>query len=253
MRSLDYAVLTQNIIQWIKDYIHSAGAEGVVVGLSGGIDSSVTAALCTKALGKRNIIGLNLPCESFERDEDPNLMSKVLDIQYHKFDLTPTYKDLIKLVESEITTNKLAKGNIKPRLRMSVLYLIAQSKGSYLVAGTGNRTEIAIGYFTKYGDGGVDFEPIGDLYKYEVREIAKLLEIPHQIIEKPPSAGLWKGQTDEAEIGLSYEMLDEIIYHIDYNLDLKGFREEDIRKVQKMMKKSQHKQRMPPLFRVDKI
>jgi NAD+ synthase len=146
--------------------------------------------------------------------------------------------------------NKLAKANTKPRLRMIMNYYIGQSFGDFLVVGTGNRTEIAIGYFTKYGDGGVDFEPIGDLYKCEVRKIAKVLELPEKIINKPPSAGLWVGQTDEGEIGLKYDIIDEILYRIDNNLDFDGLNEQDVNKVKKMVNLAQHKNKMPSIYKI---
>ncbi len=107
-----------------------------------------------------------------------------------------------------------------------------------------------IGYFTKYGDGGVDFEPIGSLYKCEVREIAKILDIPNQIIEKPPSAGLWEGQTDEGEIGITYDDLDEIIYRIDYNLSLEDLDRDIVEKTKRMINSAEHKNKMPPIYKI---
>ena len=148
-------------------------------------------------------------------------------------------------------SNQIAKANLKPRLRMMAMYFVSQSLGSLLVAGTGNRTELAIGYFTKYGDGGVDIEPIGGLYKGEVREIAKILNIPKDIINKPPSAGLWEGQTDEGEIGLTYDVLDEIIFRIDNKLDLNDLNQNDVKKVKEMMRSAYHKITMPPYFRIN--
>ena len=133
---------------------------------------------------------------------------------------------------------------------MTALYFIGQSRGKSLVAGTSNRAELAIGYFTKHGDGAADFEPIASLYKQEVRKIADVLNLPKEIIKKAPSAGLWPGQTDEGEIGLSYDILDEILYRIDYNLDFKGINEEAITKVRRMMSSAEHKLKTPPFFDV---
>lgn len=147
----------------------------------------------------------------------------------------------MKVLPPQIKSNKIAQANIKPRLRMTMLYYMGHSFGNYLVAGTGNRSELAIGYFTKYGDGGVDFEPIGALYKAEVREIARFLGIPDKIINKPPSAGLWEGQTDEDEIGLTYDLLDEIIYRIDHFLGFEGLNDKDVKKVINMIKSAEHK------------
>jgi NAD+ synthase len=124
--------------------------------------------------------------------------------------------------------------------------------GNYLVAGTGNRSEMAIGYFTKYGDGGVDFEPLGMLYKYDIKKIAISLKIPEKIIQKPPSAGLWPGQTDEGEIGLTYDELDEILYRVDYNLEFNNLNEDNVKKVKSMIEFSKHKLKVPPVFEIDK-
>ena len=251
MRELDHVQLTRNIEFWIKEYANKAGAKGIVVGLSGGIDSATTAALCVNAIGKENVFTFSMPCESISQDfNDAQLVANHLGVEFNKFDLTSTYKEFLKVLTSQVETNKMAKANFKPRLRMATCYFIAQSKGNCLVGGTGNRTELAIGYFTKYGDSGVDFEPIGALYKCEVREIASVLKIPEKIITKAPSAGLWEGQTDEGEIGLSYDVLDEIIYRIDNNLDFDGLNKENVGKVKKKMELARHKLTMPPFYEI---
>ena len=250
MRKLNYKKLATEIERWIKNYVHSAKSKGVVLGLSGGIDSAVTAALCVNILGRENVLGLNLPIESLSQDlEDAKLVANHLGISFLISDLTSVYKELLKVLPSEIQSNQMAMANIKPRLRMTTIYYIGQSKG-YLVGGTGNRSEIAIGYFTKYGDGGVDFEPIGDLYKCEVRELAKILKIPEKIIKKPPSAGLWQGQTDEGEIGMTYDLLDEILYRIDNDLGFKGLKQKDVEFVKKKIKNAEHKNKMPPIYTI---
>jgi NAD+ synthase len=251
MRKLDYKKLANDIQNWIKNYVMSANAEFVVVGLSGGIDSAVTAALCSNALGKENVIGLSLPCESISQDlEDAKLIAKVLGIDFKIIDLTSVYNKFLEVMEPIVKTNRMASANLKSRLRMITLYFHGQSKGNCLVAGTGNRAELAIGYFTKYGDGAVDFEPLGMLYKKEVREIARILKIPEEIILKSPSPGLWVGQTDEGEIGLLYDTIDEILYRFDYNLDFNGLNKEDIEKVRKMRKTAEHKLKMPPMYEI---
>ncbi|TXT60244.1 MAG: NH(3)-dependent NAD(+) synthetase [Promethearchaeota archaeon] len=251
MRNLDYKKLVSEIQKWIKDYVANTNFDGVVMGISGGIDSAVTAALCVEALGKDQVLGLSLPCGSLKEDiNDAHLLAEAINLQLLEFDLTNVYDTFLETVDSQIEADKVAKGNIRARLRMVAWYYVGQSKCNRLVVGTSNRTEIAIGYFTKYGDGAADFKPIGGLYKCEVREIAKILGIPRKIIEKPPSAGLWKGQTDEEEIGLSYDLLDEIIYHIDYNLNLEKFNDQDVKKVQKMMSSSEHKKTRAPIFKI---
>ncbi|MFW9948916.1 MAG: NAD+ synthase [Candidatus Thorarchaeota archaeon] len=251
MRELNYEKLVIAIPQWIKNYVKSAKMNTIVVGLSGGIDSAVTAALCTKALGKKNLIGLGLPCSSVAQDlEDAKLIANYLEINFEILDLTAVYEKFLDITSSIPRKDDLASANLKPRLRMMTLYFIGQSKGNCLIAGTSNRAELAIGYFTKYGDGAADFEPLASLYKQEVRKIAGVLNIPKKIITKDPSAGLWPGQTDEGEIGLSYDIIDEILYRIDYNLNFKGINEKDIIRVKEMMSAAEHKLKMPPFFDV---
>lgn len=251
MRKINCKKLILEVQNWIKEYVDSANFDGIIVGISGGIDSAVTATLSVNAIGKDNVIGLGLPCLSNSQDlEDAKMIANLLGVKFIILDLTSIYEEFMSMASSQIESNKIAIANLKPRLRMMTAYFVGQSKGKYLVGGTGNRTELAIGYFTKYGDGGVDFEPLGGLYKCEVREIAKTLNIPEKIIKKPPSAGLWEGQTDEGEIGLTYDVLDEIIYRIDYELDLSDLNEDDVNIVKIMMKAAHHKIKMPPSFKV---
>jgi NAD+ synthase len=142
-------------------------------------------------------------------------------------------------------TSDLARANIKPRLRMTTLYALAQTHG-YLVAGTGNKSEIAVGYFTKYGDGGVDIEPLGELYKTQVRLLAAKLGIPQTIIDRPPTAGLWEGQTDEGEMGITYEALDTTLAAIEAG-DTGHLDPAQVARVQQMLASSAHKRSMPPV------
>jgi len=251
MRTLNYEQIISKIQKWIKEYVTSAKISGVVIGISGGIDSAVTTTLCVKALGKERVIGLGLPCSSIPQDlDDAKELAGILGIRFIKIDLTSIYNEFINSTSSLFDSSQLARANLKPRLRMMAIYFVGQSFGNLLVAGTSNRTELAIGYFTKYGDGGVDFEPIGGLYKCEVREFAKLLNVPKKIIKKPPSAGLWEGQTDEGEIGMSYNELDEIIYRIDYNLSLNDLNQKNVEKVKLMMRSADHKNKMPPVYEI---
>ncbi len=251
MRKINIDKTIQEIQNWIRDYVKNTNADGVIVCVSGGIDSAVILALCVKALGKKKIIALILPCQSQPQDEiDAKLVLDMFEVEYYRFDLTPIYLEFLKVTGKKIKGNILSKANIKPRLRMITAYFIGQSLENHLVVGAGNRTEDAIGYFTKYGDGGVDFLPIGGLYKCEVRKLAKKLKIPETIINKIPSAGLWEGQTDEGEIGLTYDELDEIIYRIDHNKDLTDINQDKLLKVQKMMKASEHKIKEIPKFRI---
>ena len=251
MRDLDYKQIIFKIQNWIKEYVNSAKVDGVVIGISGGIDSTVTSTLCVNALGKEKVIGLGLPCSSIPQDlNDAKELADTLGIRFIKIELTNVYDEFIKVTTPLFESSQMAMANLKPRLRMMAIYFVGQSFGKFLVAGTSNRTELAIGYFTKYGDGGVDYEPIGALYKCEVKEIAKILNIPEQIIKKPPSAGLWEGQTDEGEIGMLYDDLDEIIYRIDYNLSLDDLDKDRVEKVKQMMRSAHHKITMPPMYEI---
>ena len=209
------------LVQWLRDRAHDAGAHGFVVGLSGGIDSAVVARLCQMATPNR-VLGVILPCYSHAQDEaDAHLLARTFAIPAARVDLGATFdaltgelhaavKGLPQSVHVEDIKQQMPEANIKPRLRMTSLYFIANSL-NYLVAGTGNRSELTLGYFTKYGDGGCDVLPIAGLFKSEVRAMARELGVPAPIIDKAPSAGLWIGQTDEAEMGFTYEMLEDYL------------------------------------------
>lgn len=227
--------LCEDIIKWMRDRVKESGSKGVVFGLSGGIDSAVVAALSKKAFPE-NALGLIMPCHSNSEDEEhARLVANSLDLEIKKVDLGKVY-DLF-LDELEDTDNILALSNIKPRLRMTTLYYYAQTR-KYLVAGTSNKSELTVGYFTKYGDSGVDILPIADLLKEEVFELAKYLNIPEPIINKPPSAGLWESQTDEEEMGFSYRELDNYIKT--------GEGKEKVKqRIETMYKRSEHKRRLP--------
>ena len=235
--------LSEKISHWIKEQVKDAGKKGVIFGISGGIDSAVVGALLKQALGD-NVMGLIMPCGSHPEDEELAIeFSSKFNIKTKKVELDKVYNDFISMNKD---SGKLAKANLKPRLRMATLYYFANSL-DYLVAGTGNKSELCVGYFTKYGDGGVDILPIGSLLKNEVRELAKELNVPERIIEKAPSAGLWEGQTDEKEMGITYEELDRIILAIEKN-DTNGIDESILKKVQSMIASSRHKRAGIPMF-----
>jgi len=229
------------ISEWMKQQVADSGLNGIAVGLSGGIDSAVVAVLAKQAMDE-NMVAVIMPCGSDPEDAEHALLcAKRFDIETEFVDLTGVYTSLQEQLPEG---SDLADANLKPRLRMLTLYYIANAR-NYLVAGTGNRTELTVGYFTKYGDGGVDMLPIGSLLKIEVRELANELDIPEEIINKPPSAGLWKGQTDEGEMGVTYEELDRIIARAEKGNFTPHTKTEE--HVVSMINHSQHKKQLPPV------
>lgn len=229
----------ENIISWMKEKVNEANSKGVIFGLSGGIDSAVVAGLSVKAFGE-NALGVIMPSHSNPQDEkDALLIAEKLGLKTKKVDLSETYEVLLKSINYK-SDSKLALANIKPRLRMTTLYYLAQELG-YLVVGPTNKSEFVTGYFTKHGDSGVDILPIASYVKEDIFKMAELLNIPKEIINKKPSAGLWDSQTDEEEMGFSYFELDKYI--------LTGEGEEKLKeKVDKMDKRSEHKRNYPPIY-----
>ncbi len=196
-----YAELTGMITEWIKERVKSAGVNGVVIGLSGGIDSGVTAALCVRALGAQNVLGLVMPCESIEADtRDGHRTAEHLGITVKEIDISPIFHVFVTAASLD-TSDVLNLANVKARLRMTMEYA---HSGNRLVAGTGNLSETKTGYWTKWGDGAADFLPIADLWKDEVGELARYLELPEWMVVRVPSAGLWVDQSDEDEMGVTY-------------------------------------------------
>lgn len=214
------------------------------MGLSGGVDSSVVATLVKEAVGKDRVLALILPCHSQRQDlKDAQLFAKKLAIKTKALDLSNIYDNLRRILPK---AGSLAVANLKPRLRMLILYYFA-NKLNYLVCGTGNKSEIMCGYFTKHGDGATDILPIGDLLKKQVRSLAKELKIPQHIIDKPPTAGLWSGQTDEGEMGITYPELDDILERLeDKKRQLLPKKKVDD-KVREMIKRSEHKRQGPKI------
>ncbi len=244
MRRLDYAALLEAIPAWLRDYARQAGAEGYVVGLSGGIDSSLAATLAVRAVGVEHVLGVWLPCHSRSADADfARMAAEALGLETVEVALDAAYDALLAALPAG---TPLADANVKPRLRMAALYHLAQSRRR-LVLGTGNKSELMVGYFTKYGDGGVDVEPLGDLYKTEVRELARRAGVPQPIIERPPTAGLWPGQTDEDELGISYDELDAILMALEAGEEPPASPEQ-VAMVRQRIARSEHKRRMPPVF-----
>lgn len=197
-------------IKFIKEVVSESKAKGIVVGLSGGIDSSVVACLSVKAVGKDNVFGLLLPTKFTpeEDNEDALEVAKTLGINYHVKRLDDIVESLRNIVA--IHLNDISKGNMTARLRMLILYAFANQL-NYLVAGTTDKSENFLGYFTKWGDGAVDFEPIIHLTKTEVRQLARDLRVPVRIVNKPSSPRLWKGHEAEKELGIKYSLLDKLL------------------------------------------
>jgi len=232
--------LAQRLVSWIQEQVEKAHCRGVVFGLSGGIDSAVVGVLSHRAFTK-NSLGVIMPCHSNEED-----MADALAIarQFSIPTVTVTLDDIFDCVlkalpnmESDDKTRRLAEANLKPRLRMTALYYLA-NRLNYMVVGTSNKSELSVGYFAKHGDGGVDVMPLANLLKKDVVELARHLSVPIKIIERPPSAGLWPGQTDEGEMGVTYKELDQYL--------ATGQATEKVRKkVDAMAQASAHK-RAPP-------
>ncbi|MBA7638244.1 NH(3)-dependent NAD(+) synthetase [subsurface metagenome] len=234
--------LAEKLVLWIKDKVSAAGCRGVVVGMSGGLDSSVVAVLCQQAF-PQNTLGVIMPCHSQPEDKaHAQAVASKFSISTTKVVLDDIFSALLQALpdyKADATANHIAQANLKVRLRMLTMYYVANQRG-YMVAGSSNRSEISVGYFTKYGDGGVDIMPLGNLVKTQVRELARFLDIPQPIIDKPPSAGLWQGQTDEGELGFSYDELDGYL--------LTGEVSGKVReKIESMIAASAHKRLLPPI------
>ena len=215
-----------DIVEFVQNKVSEANANGLVVGLSGGIDSTLAAFLACEAVGKDNVFGIVMPSTTTPTEDKLHgtVIAQLLGINYKEIAIDSILNEFLSVTQLE--EDKLSIGNLKARIRMSIIYFYANSK-NYLVSGTGNKSEILIGYFTKHGDGACDIEPIGDLYKTDVYQLAKYLEIPQEIIDKPPRAGLWNNQTDEDEIGMTYELLDKILYrNLEKDIDAKSIADE---------------------------
>jgi NAD+ synthase len=245
----------ERIAGWMRQRLQSAGGAGFIVGLSGGVDSAVVARLSQLA-APGNVIAAILPCHSDPQDEDDAaLVARQFALTTVRIDLSQAYDALIASLQPVMANpdylrskppldpvrGRVPLANIKPRLRMTALYFLANTL-NYLVVGTGNRSEIAVGYFTKWGDGGVDLLPLGRLTKKHVRGMAEELAVPRTVIDKPPSAGLWAGQKDEEEIGLSYADLDRYLIE-----GPPGAAPALAMKIERLARASDHKRELPPI------
>jgi len=241
--------LADEIVAWLRAYAEGARARGYVLGLSGGVDSAVVAGLCRRAMGSQ-VLAAILPCHSLPEDTGfGRQVAEAFDLETITIDLSPTYDALVASLPPDLIP--LALANVKPRLRMTTLYALAQSRG-YLVAGTGNKSEIMVGYFTKWGDGGADLEPLGALYKSQVRALARELGVPQPVIDRAPTAGLWRGQTDEGEMGVTYDEIEAVLRAMESD-KAECVLPDLLKRVQGMVAATAHKRAMPPVFQPKEI
>lgn len=248
---LDVKKTKDDIVEFVQNKVSEANADGLVVGLSGGIDSTLAAFLACEAVGNENVFGIVMPSTTTPTEDKLHgtAIAQLLGINYKEIAIDSILNEFLSVTQLE--EDKLSIGNLKARIRMSIIYFYANSK-NYLVSGTGNKSEILIGYFTKHGDGACDIEPIGDLYKTDVYQLAKYLEIPQEIIDKPPRAGLWNNQTDEDEIGMTYELLDKILYrNLEKDIDANSIADEldievnDVNDIINRVYRNKHKSTVP--------
>ena len=248
---LDVKKTKDDIVEFVQNKVSEANAEGLVIGLSGGIDSTLAAFLACEAVGKDNVFGIVMPSTTTPTEDKLHgtVIAQLLGINYKEIAIDSILNEFLSVTQLE--EDKLSIGNLKARIRMSIIYFYANSK-NYLVSGTGNKSEILIGYFTKHGDGACDIEPIGDLYKTDVYQLANYLEIPQEIIDKPPRAGLWNNQTDEDEIGMTYELLDKILYrNLEKDIDANSIADEldievnDVNDIINRVYRNKHKSTVP--------
>lgn len=248
--TLNYNEITIVIKDFIKTYVENSGCKGVVIGISGGLDSAITAILCQRALGKNKTFCFFMP-----DDATPETDIKYQEILVEKYDLQCETKNISKIIKNMmenciIKPDKMALANIKARIRMILLFEYA-NMNRLIVCGNSNKSELLVGYFTKYGDGAADIMPIGDLYKTQIYQLAKFLKIPKVIIDKTPTAGLIKYQTDEKELGFTYELLDKVLMGFERKKDISdiakntGLKKSDVEKIKNKLIKNQHKRRSP--------
>ncbi len=258
---LDYEYAITRIVQFIRDYFSRSGARLAVIGLSGGIDSSVTLVLTVKALGRDRVKALVMPDSSVtprEDVEDAIELAEMLGVQYYVIDIKPIVESYATIVPFFDWGHRIATGNLRARIRMNLLYYYANRfKG--LVVGTGDKSELLLGYFTRYGDGGADILPIGDVYKTQVREMGRRLGVPERIVRKPSSPRLWPGHLAEEELGLKYDVIDAVLYrYVDLGMSISeivedtGLSEEVVRAIIKRVHAYEYKRKMPPIPRVSK-
>jgi len=215
---LDLPSVEARIKRFIRDYVEKCGASGVVLGVSGGLDSCTTAALASMSLGGRKVLGIAMPEEETYNDADiqhAKLVAQKFGFDLEVIDISSTLRACFQSLPIYDTTDKVSKGNVKARMRMIYLYYYA-NKLNRLVCGSSDKSETMMGYFTKWGDAAADISPIMDLYKTQVRQLALHIGVPAEIVAKPPSPRLWPGQLAEEELGVKYETLDLILFGLEH-------------------------------------
>lgn len=260
--SIDPSFAESRIIAFLRHYFKKTGAKKAIIGVSGGIDSSVVLALAVKALGKERVIAVLMPYEGITPEQDirdAKELISMLDVNYVEISINGVVKIFEnKLVGRGINLSKVARGNILARVRMVLLYAIANSEEG-LVMGSSDKSELLLGYFTKYGDGGVDLLPIGDLYKTQVRLLGRHLGIPEKIVNKPSSPSLWKNHMAEEELGARYEVIDPILYALvdlkispDRILEIEGIPKDLAKEVISRVFMNEHKRSFPIIPKISK-
>jgi len=250
---LDFYEVQNRICRFIKEYVENAGAKGIVLGLSGGIDSAVTAALSSLAIGGENVLAILMPeKETFKQQDvdDAKTIADLFHLQTETVDMSSILEEFYKSIPAFDPTEWLCKGNIKARTRMIILYYYANNQNR-IVAGTSDKSETYMGYFTKWGDAASDITPIIDLYKTQVRRLALHLGIPKELAFKPATPALWPNQTAEGELEIKYETLDLILYGLERFMEPQEIAEQlnidkkIVDRVQARILGSEHKRRMP--------
>lgn len=246
---------TEIIEAFIRSKTEEANASGAVIGISGGLDSALVTMLCVRALGKERVLGVMMP----EKGSSPQdlehglLVARRAGIEHMVVDITEPVKSFLDAMPK--FADRMSAANVKARCRMIVLYMISNSTRR-LVMGCGNKTELMVGYFTKFGDGGADYMPVGDLYKTQVRELARRVGVDEKILQKAPSAGLWEGQTDEGEMGIAYDLLDQILCGLESGLaperiaDEAGCELSKVKDVEDKVGATAHKRRLPQVPKI---